>query len=56
MSEPCPVVVKVGGGLLRAEGLEGLQRACTEATELARRRPVLVVPGGGPFADARARG
>jgi 5-(aminomethyl)-3-furanmethanol phosphate kinase len=51
VSELCPVVVKVGGGLLRAEGLEGLQRACAEATELARRRPVLVVPGGGPFAD-----
>jgi 5-(aminomethyl)-3-furanmethanol phosphate kinase len=46
------VVVKVGGGLLRAEGLEGLRRACAEATEMARRRPVLVVPGGGPFADA----
>lgn len=45
------MVVKVGGGLLRAEGLEGLQRACADATELARRRPVLVVPGGGPFAD-----
>jgi 5-(aminomethyl)-3-furanmethanol phosphate kinase len=45
-------VVKVGGGLLRDEGLEGLSRACAEATEIAARRPVLVVPGGGPFADA----
>jgi len=45
-------VVKVGGGLLRDEGLEGLRRACTEATEIAAHRPVLVVPGGGPFADA----
>jgi aspartokinase-like uncharacterized kinase len=52
VSELCPVVVKVGGGLLRAEGLEGLRRGCADATELARRRPVLVVPGGGPFADA----
>jgi aspartokinase-like uncharacterized kinase len=52
MSELCPVVVKVGGGLLRAQGLEGLRRGCAEATEMARRRPVLVVPGGGPFADA----
>jgi aspartokinase-like uncharacterized kinase len=47
-----PLVVKVGGGLLRDGGLEGLRRACGEATELATRRPVLVVPGGGPFADA----
>jgi 5-(aminomethyl)-3-furanmethanol phosphate kinase len=46
------VVVKVGGGLLRAEGLEGLRRACADVLALARDRPVLVVPGGGPFADA----
>lgn len=52
MSEPSPLVVKVGGGLLRAEGLGGLRRACAEVLELARERPVLVVPGGGPFADA----
>lgn len=50
-SEP-PLVVKVGGGLLRDEGLEGLRRACAEALALAANRPVLVVPGGGPFADA----
>jgi aspartokinase-like uncharacterized kinase len=46
------VVVKVGGGLLRAEGLDGLRRACADAARMATRRPVLVVPGGGPFADA----
>jgi aspartokinase-like uncharacterized kinase len=46
------VVVKIGGGLLRADGLDGLRRACAEVTEIAARRPVLVVPGGGPFADA----
>jgi aspartokinase-like uncharacterized kinase len=45
-------VVKVGGGLLSAEGLDGLRRACAEVLVLARTRPVLVVPGGGPFADA----
>jgi 5-(aminomethyl)-3-furanmethanol phosphate kinase len=44
--------VKIGGGLLRAEGLEGLRRACVETAEMATSRPVLVVPGGGPFADA----
>jgi 5-(aminomethyl)-3-furanmethanol phosphate kinase len=50
--EPPPLVIKIGGGLLRDEGLEGLGRACAEATKIAARRPVLVVPGGGPFADA----
>lgn len=52
MTERRPLVVKVGGGLLRAAGLAGLRRACAEVTELAAGRPVLVVPGGGPFADA----
>lgn len=52
MSEPPPLVVKIGGGLLREHGLAGLSRACREAGALARRRPVLIVPGGGPFADA----
>ncbi len=52
MGELCPLVVKIGGGLLRAEGLEGLRRACADAAEMASHRPVLVVPGGGPFADA----
>lgn len=52
MNDPRPVVVKVGGGLLRSGGLEGLRLGCAEAVALARVRPVLVVPGGGPFADA----
>ena len=49
---PPPLVVKVGGGLLRDQGLGGLRRACDEIAEMALSRPVLVVPGGGPFADA----
>ena len=52
MSDPALLVVKVGGGLLRDQGLEGLRRACAEVSALAQARPVLVVPGGGPFADA----
>jgi len=52
VSERSPLVVKIGGGLLRERGLDGLRRACAEATQAATRRPVLVVPGGGPFADA----
>ena len=46
------MVVKVGGGLLSAGGMAGLRRGCADVLELARDRPVLVVPGGGPFADA----
>jgi len=52
VSDLRPLVIKIGGGLLRDEGLEGLRRACAEVNETATRRPVLVVPGGGPFADA----
>jgi 5-(aminomethyl)-3-furanmethanol phosphate kinase len=52
VSELAPLVVKVGGGLFRDDGLEGLRRACAEVNEIAVRRRVLVVPGGGPFADA----
>lgn len=52
MSDPRPLVVKIGGGLLRSEGLDGLRRGCAEVRELAARQPILVVPGGGPFADA----
>jgi 5-(aminomethyl)-3-furanmethanol phosphate kinase len=52
MVDQPPLVVKVGGGLFRDGGLEGLRRACAEVTEVAEERPVLVVPGGGPFADA----
>jgi len=51
VNEP-PLVVKVGGGLLRDRGLAGLRAACAEVGVLAARRRVLVVPGGGPFADA----
>jgi aspartokinase-like uncharacterized kinase len=42
--------VKVGGGLLKMPG--AVEAAATALTELARRRPVVVVPGGGPLADA----
>ena len=44
------MVVKVGGGLSAAPGaLEVVGRALAEA---GRRHRLLVVPGGGPFADA----
>jgi aspartokinase-like uncharacterized kinase len=43
------VVVKVGGALLELSG--ALDRACVALADLARRRRLLVVPGGGRFAD-----
>jgi 5-(aminomethyl)-3-furanmethanol phosphate kinase len=52
VTDRLPIVVKIGGGLLRAEGVEGLRRACAEVTAAAATQPVLVVPGGGPFAEA----
>jgi aspartokinase-like uncharacterized kinase len=44
------VVVKVGGSLLELDG--ALPRACSALAALARRERILVVPGGGRFADA----
>ena len=45
-----PLVIKVGGGLLEhVEHLDGVLAAIAEVT---RHQRVVVVPGGGPFADA----
>ena len=55
MSQPVPdlsveAVVKVGGGLSAIGGaLPRVGRALTEAARVAR---LVVIPGGGPFADA----
>jgi aspartokinase-like uncharacterized kinase len=45
-----PIVVKLGGGLLGHPG--ALDAAVGGVAVLARRWRVVVVPGGGPFADA----
>jgi len=44
------VVVKIGGGLLKSAG--DLERVLGTIASAARERRLLVVPGGGPFADA----
>ena len=44
------LVVKVGGGLLAH--IEQLDRVLAAIAEVARSHRVLIVPGGGPFADA----
>jgi aspartokinase-like uncharacterized kinase len=43
-------VVKIGGGLLAYDGC--LDRVLTTIADMAHDEPVLIVPGGGPFADA----
>ena len=45
-------VVKVGGGLARDAGDGALRALCAEIGEAGTRHPLLVVPGGGEFADA----
>lgn len=45
-----PTVVKIGGGLLGAPG--ALDRVCEAVAAMGRREPLVVVPGGGPLADA----
>lgn len=45
------VVVKIGGSLCRQDGGQGLRRLGTVIGQLARERPLAIVPGGGPFAD-----
>jgi aspartokinase-like uncharacterized kinase len=42
-------VLKIGGSLA---GHAGLPELCRNVGKAARRHPLLVVPGGGPFADA----
>jgi 5-(aminomethyl)-3-furanmethanol phosphate kinase len=44
------VVVKIGGSLLRR--VEEFDRVLGVVAELGRMRRLLIVPGGGPFADA----
>ena len=45
-------VVKVGGGLARDAGDGALRALCAAIGEVGARHPLLVVPGGGEFADA----
>jgi aspartokinase-like uncharacterized kinase len=45
-------VVKVGGGLAREAGDDALRALCARIGESGARHPLLVVPGGGHFADA----
>ncbi len=44
------IVIKIGGGLAAIP--PALERVCRAVEETARVRSIVVVPGGGPFADA----
>jgi aspartokinase-like uncharacterized kinase len=44
------MVIKIGGGLLAHEGC--LDSVLAVIGDVAHTRPLLIVPGGGPFADA----
>lgn len=48
-------VVKVGGGLVREAGDAALRALCAEIGAAGTRHRLLVVPGGGEFADAVRR-
>jgi aspartokinase-like uncharacterized kinase len=50
VSHDAPVVIKVGGGLLATPG--ALDRVCAALGRLIGLAKVIVIPGGGPFADA----
>lgn len=45
-----PTVIKIGGGLLAMPG--ALEQVCATAAAQGRVGPTVVVPGGGPLADA----
>lgn len=51
-SEGVEAVVKIGGSLA---GSDALRPLCRQISELARWHRLLVVPGGGPFADTVRR-
>ena len=44
-----PAVIKIGGGLLGVPG--ALEAVCATVGAMGRREAIVVVPGGGPFAD-----
>jgi aspartokinase-like uncharacterized kinase len=47
---PRLTVIKIGGGLTAIPG--ALERVCSAVADVGRSAAIVVVPGGGPFADA----
>jgi 5-(aminomethyl)-3-furanmethanol phosphate kinase len=50
LADPPLIVIKIGGGLCAFPG--ALDVVCGAVSDLGRARRIVVVPGGGPFADA----
>lgn len=48
-AEGSVTVIKIGGGITWVPG--ALDRVCLAVGQVARKWPIVVVPGGGPFAD-----
>jgi aspartokinase-like uncharacterized kinase len=44
------IVIKIGGGIAARPG--GVDKVCAAVAEASRNHRIVVVPGGGPFADA----
>jgi len=48
---PRPIILKIGGSLLKQGNKELLRRIGQIIEQFAAVQPILIVPGGGPFAD-----
>lgn len=48
---PRPILIKLGGSLIQQESGEVLRQLGNIISRYGQRHPVLIVPGGGPFAD-----
>lgn len=46
-----PILIKLGGSLIRQENGEVLRQLGNIISRAGQRHPLLIVPGGGPFAD-----
>ncbi|MDR3543840.1 MAG: hypothetical protein P4L69_23230 [Desulfosporosinus sp.] len=48
---PKPVIIKIGGSLVKQENGKILSKLGKILGDYASKHPILIVPGGGPFAD-----
>ncbi|KTE91125.1 hypothetical protein AT727_05880 [Desulfitobacterium hafniense] len=48
---PGPILIKIGGSLIRQESGKLLRQLCNLIAGCGQKRSILIVPGGGPFAD-----
>ncbi|MDR3585210.1 MAG: hypothetical protein P4L59_07795, partial [Desulfosporosinus sp.] len=48
---PKPIIIKIGGSLAKQENGKILSKLGKILSDYAGKYPILIVPGGGPFAD-----